>query len=1028
MLNQKSFRESKAAQMKSIARTMCHGCWLSSGKLLATLSLSLTIPGAVQAQVTNVIYQDNFARGGLLNGSAPSPVNTGNVTWSAFGQLITDGSEIAVTNASPAGAYNNAFLPFSPQSGHVYTLSVDIKGTSGGVWWQGFGFAQNALTSGYYGAANIGIAWGLQRGNAQQSQAFLGPGTQNLLANITEDGNTNIFNTYRIVLNAATGNSPGGWLVTFYRNGVQVAQGSYSANPTIQYVGLGADNETGFYRNFSLTDYEADSGPPVIAGDLPGRVEVRAGQPCSYSIYASGAQPLYFQWFTNGVAAASATNSTFVPATGIPGSYFVYVVLTNLYNGSNPGRTVSATSILTVDPVLPWATNAIKYWVGPAGAGTGDGSSPVNAAYYMNPSFWTGIQSPLQSSNVNVNFVDGAYNGGNLILQDLGNPLHWLVLQAVDLYGAVFSPTSNHILDLTGSQRIGLDGLVFNGPTPYWGIVCQPDYLKPCRDIALYNCRFQDLTNAYYGALGLINGVRDVTLANCSFTNISNGGHAHMVYASHNNVGIVATNCVFQDCLADYVRFRDNSEYCTVQNCKFISTSSASGYPFVSVELYNQTNGDAYGDEFFGNYFQISSNTFTYNSGGGPGPYSAFHFSDSGYSPWSYHCDLTPIEATQLSGGTTSFQQSFLQTNLGIISSGIKMFGNTYNSRVAYHLDYTYAWDGNAPYGGWQGTVKLDNVPDSSGAPIGPIPALRNGNFDRQGLQLTPVVSSTPNECLFQAWFCNPKYTVIKWHPGFNGTTNALMFDRTANQYVYQWITSPGPTWTMDCLFAIGSGFTGSGTKFKVDIFHNDIAGSKVSVGVDNLGRFGIYNGGTFTVLPELGTLAFSVDNNGNGYYNDPGDVLNVYRLRIVGNYSAGVPFVNLYTSDANSAALSHRSLGRAYWVNGAPMSGQSAPETIAFYNYTAPVIVDQVDVASALPDQPPVIANVRFSAGNLIFSGTNGFPGATYYVLSSTNLALPASSWTREITNVMDATGSFSVTNTAPVNASRMFYRLQLQ
>lgn len=66
-----------------------------------------------------------------------------------------------------------------------------------------------------------------------------------------------------------------------------------------------------------------------------------------------------------------------------------------------------------------------------------------------------------------------------------------------------------------------------------------------------------------------------------------------------------------------------------------------------------------------------------------------------------------------------------------------------------------------------------------------------------------------------------------------------------------------------------------------MDIFHNDIAGGKVSVGVDNLGRFGIYNGSTFTVLPGLGTIPFSVDNNGNGYYNDPGDVLNVYRLRL---------------------------------------------------------------------------------------------------------------------------------------------------
>ena len=143
---------------------------------------------------------------------------------------------------------------------------------------------------------------------------------------------------------------------------------------------------------------------------------------------------------------------------------------------------------------------------------------------------------------------------------------------------------------------------------------------------------------------------------------------------------------------------------------------------------------------------------------------------------------------------------------------------------------------------------------------------------------------------------------------------------------------NPGPAWTMDCLLAIGSAFTGTGTKFKVDLFHDDLAGSKVSVGVDNLGRFGIYNGGTFTVLSALGTVAFSVDNNGNGYYTDPGDTLNVYRLRIVGNYNAATPYVNLYTSDANSLNLTHRARGLSCGVNAAPASGQSAPGTVVFY------------------------------------------------------------------------------------------------
>lgn len=670
--------------------------------------------------------------------------------------------------------------------------------------------------------------------------------------------------------------------------------------------------------------------------------------------------------------------------------------------------------------------SAVTYWAAPAAAGTGDGSSSPNAAYYLNSGFWTTVQSRLQTTNVDVNLLNGTYTG-TLNLTNLGNPLHQLAIQAASPYGPVFSTTGNDMIGVLGSQNIKFYGIVFTGPAAYWGVNCQPNYLRPCRNLEFSYCRFINLTNVYYGAIGLLNGTRDVLVDSCTFSNLTanNGNHQHMIYASHEIVGVIATNCLFQDCLADYVRFRDDSEYCAVENCSFISTKSASAWPFISAELFNVTNSDSAGDEFFGTYFQVSGNSFTYNAGSGPGPYSALHFSDSGYSPQSYDCDLTSLQASQLTSGTTSFKRSFLQTNMGIDASAIKMFGNTYNSRVAHYVDYTYNWDGIQPNGGWSGTIEISSVPDSSGAPLGPAPALRNGDFDRQGLLLTPVSQGLKDyQCLFRTWFCNPKYANILRHPGLNGTSNALMFDNAANQYVYQWMTLPGPTWTMDCLIAIGSGFTGTGTKFKVDIFHDDISGSKVSVGVDNIGRFGMYSGGTFVALPELGTLAFSVDNNGNGYYNDPGDLLNVYHLRIVGNYSATTPYVDVYTSDANSLELSHQSLGHTSWVGAAPTSGISNPGTIAFYSYAAPVILDQVDVVGGAP---PVISSASASGNSLILSGTNSVTSGTYYLMSSTNLALPQSSWTCEATNQFFG-NSFSFTNPISPGSPEKFYLLQVK
>jgi hypothetical protein len=227
----------------------------------------------------------------------------------------------------------------------------------------------------------------------------------------------------------------------------------------------------------------------------------------------------------------------------------------------------------------------------------------------------------------------------------------------------------------------------------------------------------------------------------------------------------------------------------------------------------------------------------------------------------------------------------------------------------------------------------------------------------------------------------------------------------------------------MDLLFAIGSGFSGTGVKFAADVYHNEITGSRVEVGVNNLGQFGIYNGGTFTVLPELGTVSFSVNSGVSTNYTDPGDTLNVYHLRIVGNYSAPTPYVDIYTGDANSLALDHESPGHSFWVGSAPVSGQSAPGTVAFYNYTAPVMLDQVSITQGIP---PSISAAFVQGNNFIMTGTNGSAGETFYVLSTKSLSVPLANWSRVSTNTF-AGSNFSITNVVP-SAPQRFYSLELQ
>jgi autotransporter-associated beta strand protein len=74
-----------------------------------------------------------------------------------------------------------------------------------------------------------------------------------------------------------------------------------------------------------------------------------------------------------------------------------------------------------------------------------------------------------------------------------------------------------------------------------------------------------------------------------------------------------------------------------------------------------------------------------------------------------------------------------------------------------------------------------------------------------------------------------------------------------------------------------------------------------------------------------------------------------------------------------------------------------------------------------------PTFKTVATTGGNLVFSGTGGPTNVPYYVLTTTNIALPATNWTRLATNSFDATGGFIFTNAFLQDVPQQFYRLQL-
>jgi alpha-L-fucosidase len=80
--------------------------------------------------------------------------------------------------------------------------------------------------------------------------------------------------------------------------------------------------------------------------------------------------------------------------------------------------------------------------------------------------------------------------------------------------------------------------------------------------------------------------------------------------------------------------------------------------------------------------------------------------------------------------------------------------------------------------------------------------------------------------------------------------------------------------------------------------------------------------------------------------------------------------------------------------------------------------------VVRQLP-QIPVVGGIQIFNGNLIITGTNGTAGANYFLLGTTNLALPVSNWTVLSTNQFGVDGSFSATNLISSNWPQAFYRL---
>lgn len=112
---------------------------------------------------TVTIYEDSFSGSGSLNGATPDVLDTNAAKWYQADQNGGQTGTIdGVARLPHGGVPSLAVLPFTPEAGHVYTVSADITCGASGAWGL-VGFMESTTLSPYWYTPNIKSDWNLVR-------------------------------------------------------------------------------------------------------------------------------------------------------------------------------------------------------------------------------------------------------------------------------------------------------------------------------------------------------------------------------------------------------------------------------------------------------------------------------------------------------------------------------------------------------------------------------------------------------------------------------------------------------------------------------------------------------------------------------------------------------------------------------------------------------------------------------------------------------------------------------------------------
>lgn len=294
----------------------------------------------VLAPPVTVLLQDTFTNGvaQALNGRTPDTVGASN--WIAGTGWNTDGTQL-----TGAGTYN-AFLPFVPQPGRIYTLSADIEDTTtDGGSWTALGFANGVNVNNQWHTVNNPDGWWLVRGDypagspSNPNQTFIGPGTGN--------GSTGTgfyptgMTTYKVIFDT-TPSSPANWTFTYLANGnvIRSATAFGGSGPTITRVGLGMINANGtsYVKNFVLSQ-QVPFTAPFFTTQPTGSMTNFVGETVTLTAVVGGSDPLTFQWQKN--------------SNNIPGATNLTLTINNVQTADS-----GYYRLIAMNPLLPGGTNS----------------------------------------------------------------------------------------------------------------------------------------------------------------------------------------------------------------------------------------------------------------------------------------------------------------------------------------------------------------------------------------------------------------------------------------------------------------------------------------------------------------------------------------------------------------------------------------------------------------------------------------------------------------------------------------------